>query len=198
VAEKEYQRLTRAHARSQFAVAAVSRSSLWLGKDHLLCIDSNGYTENYKRFYFRDIQAIIIRKTERHKYWGLVFAVLAVAFFFPAGLSSEVVIKYAFGSIAGIFVMIFLINLALGPASACQIRTAVQVEDLPSLNRLRRARKVLNRVRPLVVAVQGEITPEEISLRLQEISPLGTDATPAAAEPARTVVEDPNAPPRIV
>ena len=94
--------------------------------------------------------------------------------------------------------MIFLINLALGPTSACQIRTAVQVEDLPSLNRLRRARKVLNRVRPLVVAVQGEITSEEISLRLQEISPLGTGATPAAAEPARTVVEDPNAPPRIV
>ena len=141
---------------------------------------------------------MLIRKTGRYKWWGLAFAMLAVGFFFPAALNSEVVIKYVFGSIAGMFVMIFLLNLALGPTSACQLRTAVQLEDLPSLNRLRRARKVLNRVRPLVVAVQGEITPEEISLRFQEISALRTSATPAAAEPARYVVEDPNAPPRIV
>src|SRR5438477_12551721 len=87
MAEKEYQRLTRARPRSKFAVVSSGNSSLWLGKDHLLCIDSNGYTENYKRFYFRDIQALLIRKTERRKWWGLVFAVLAVAFFFPAGFS---------------------------------------------------------------------------------------------------------------
>src|SRR5213082_404842 len=97
--EKEYQRLTRARPRSRFAVVSSGNSSLWLGKDHLLCIDTSGYTENYKRFYFRDIQALLIRKTGRRKWWGLVFAVLAVAFLFPAGLSSEVVIKYVFGTI---------------------------------------------------------------------------------------------------
>ena len=53
MAEAEYQRLTRAHPRSGFAVAFAARSSLWLGKDHLLCIDSTGFSESYKRFYFR-------------------------------------------------------------------------------------------------------------------------------------------------
>jgi hypothetical protein len=36
----------------------MSHPSLWLGEDHLLCVDSNGYAETYKRFYFRDVQAI--------------------------------------------------------------------------------------------------------------------------------------------
>ena len=62
MAEKEYQRLTRARLRrAGFFTAVATRSSLWLGKDHLLCIDSNGYGEDYKRFYFRDIQTITLR-----------------------------------------------------------------------------------------------------------------------------------------
>src|SRR5438045_8577020 len=76
MAEKEYQRLTRARSRSAFGIVSTGRSSLWLGKDHLLSIESTGYTENYKRLYFRDIQGICIRKTELGKIWNLVFTVL--------------------------------------------------------------------------------------------------------------------------
>src|SRR5438270_8932541 len=111
--EREYKRLTRARPRAKFAVVSAGSSSLWLGKDHLLCIDSSGYTENYKRFYFRDIQALVIRKTERHKYFALACAVLAFGCFLPSALSSEVVVRYIFGSLVGLFVLIFLINLAL-------------------------------------------------------------------------------------
>src|SRR5436305_13755595 len=106
--EKEYQRLTRARPRSRFAVVSSGNSSLWLGKDHLLCIDTNGYTETYKRFYFRDIQALVIRKTERHKWMALIFALLAVGFFLPTVLNSAVVARYIFGSIAGLFVVLLL------------------------------------------------------------------------------------------
>src|SRR6266853_1047397 len=111
--EKEYQRLTRARPRSRFAVVSSGSSSLWLGKDHVLCIDTSGYNESYKRFYFRDIQALVIRKTERQKWSALILAVLATCFLLPAGLSSEVVIKYVFGGIAGFFVLVLLIDLAL-------------------------------------------------------------------------------------
>ena len=54
------------------------------------------------------------------------------------------------------------VNLALGPACACQLRTAVQLEDLPSMVRLRRARKILDRLRPLITAAQGEIRPNSV------------------------------------
>ena len=35
-------------------------STLWMGGDHLLAVDSNGWRETYRRFDYRDIQAILI------------------------------------------------------------------------------------------------------------------------------------------
>src|SRR2546426_6411511 len=35
-------------------------STLWMGGDHLLAVDSNGWRETYRRFGYRDIQAILI------------------------------------------------------------------------------------------------------------------------------------------
>src|SRR5213593_2882508 len=75
--DQEYRRLTRSRVRhTGFFTLASTRSSLWLGKDHLLNIDSNRYTEEYKRFYFRDIQSITIRKTKRREIWNLVLMLL--------------------------------------------------------------------------------------------------------------------------
>jgi len=51
MAAREYHRLTRALPRPVRPHFGGS-TSLWLGKDHLLSIDSTGYTESYKRFYF--------------------------------------------------------------------------------------------------------------------------------------------------
>src|SRR4029078_13353826 len=110
--EKEYKRLTRALPRAKFAVVSSGNSSLWLGKDHLLCIDTNGYTENYKRFYFRDIQAFVIRKTDRYKWWGIVTGVMAAGCLFPAALTGEIVITYILGIMGGVFALVFVINLA--------------------------------------------------------------------------------------
>ena len=76
MAEKQYERLTRARRRQAgFVAATYIRTSLWLGKDHLLCIDSNGYSETYKRFYFQDIQAVSIRLTQRRQVWNWVLGV---------------------------------------------------------------------------------------------------------------------------
>ncbi|MGA9780158.1 MAG: hypothetical protein WBS33_18005 [Verrucomicrobiia bacterium] len=176
--EKEYQRLTRARARSAFAVAAMSRTSLWLGKDHLLCVDSSGYSETYKRFYFRDIQAISIQRTERRQWWTIILGFIAFIFFIltvisppktsPAQWSGgEIAGALCLGGVTGLFLLLLLINLSFGPTCLCHLRTAVQIEELPSLNRLRRARKARARLRPLIVAAQGELTPEEISLRMR-------------------------------
>src|SRR5208283_5906459 len=76
MAEPQYQRLTRERTPARFAVASIARSSLWLGDDHLLFVECTGYTETYKRFYFRDIQAITIRKTTTHAVWNWITGVL--------------------------------------------------------------------------------------------------------------------------
>src|SRR6266849_2193626 len=53
---------------------------LYLGPDHVLQSASTGYSEIYKRFYFRDIQAIIIRKTGLWLFWMLFWLLPALAF----------------------------------------------------------------------------------------------------------------------
>jgi hypothetical protein len=196
MAEKEYRRLTRTRSRTAFGIVATGRSSLWLGKDHLLCIDTTGYTETYKRFYFRDIQAIVLRKTDRWKYWNLILGGITALFALIALTwgRSEVVAAWFFGIVAGLFGLALVLNLAFGSTCVVFLRTAVQTEQLPSLSRLRRARKVLDRLRPLIAEAQGQLGPEEIGARIQELA----GATDAAASAPRDVVDDPNAPPQII
>src|SRR5438093_1602683 len=156
MAEREYIRLTRPRLRrkSWFMPAVVStRSSLWLGKDHLLVIDSTRFAEEYKRFYFRDIQAFTIRKTKRRRRWNFVLALLLL-FWLPAAII--VGIDATISSLYGAWLLFLgaplLINNILGPSCTVYIRTAVQTEELPSLNRIRRAAKALDRIRPLITA----------------------------------------------
>jgi len=165
MSEKEYRRLTRLRRRSgRFFEGLVSYSSLWLGKDHLLSIDSNRLAEDYKRFYFRDIEAITIVKTRRREIWNLVllFLLLLSGAFFLNGSTA--------GGVSALIVGPFLLlNNALGPTCTVYLRTAVQLEQLPSLSRLRRAHKTLAVVRPLIAAAQGQLAPEEASLRIREL-----------------------------
>src|SRR5262245_58789248 len=60
MAEREYRPLVR-----NFLRRFVSRYSVWLGRDHLLSVESKGFHERYRRFYFRDIQFFAIRGTSR-------------------------------------------------------------------------------------------------------------------------------------
>lgn len=181
MAEQKYQRLTRERAR--FNVAISTRSSLWLGDDHLLHVECTGYTENYKRFFFRDIQAITIYKTARRALWNGILAPLFA-------LSALIVLTLAYGNqIAmyiwgGVVVIVFgiplLLNNLFGPTCACEIRTAVQTEDLPSICRVRQAHKVLDEIRPLIAAAQGQLTADEANARMQQL----VQVAPAASVPA--------------
>jgi hypothetical protein len=132
-----------------------SRQSLWLGEDHLLSIDSASYSEEYKRFYFRDIQAFFICPTSRRAIWnGILTSLLIMHLLVFGWLGASVTIL----TIVGVVLAIpLVINNLLGPACKVYLRTAVQVEELPSLGRDRRAHRVLERIRPLITAVQGPL-----------------------------------------
>jgi hypothetical protein len=155
MAEREYRRLTRSRQRAGFAVSSLSRTSLWLGKDHLLCIDTTGYTETYKRFYFRDIQAIILRRTNSWRIFSLGCALAAGLLTLWAALTNDSVAWIVLGIPAGLFLLLLTSNLIAGPSCRCHLRTAVQTEELPSLSRVGRARRALDRLRPLIVEAQG-------------------------------------------
>jgi hypothetical protein len=205
MAKKHYQRLTWGRRRQTgFIVPSYARASLWLGEDHLLCIDSNGYAESYKRFYFQDIQAVTIRATKRRLIWNWVLAVPAVIFVaaFITGLATmtdrNLAASSPFLALALLFAIPLLINTLLGPTCACELRTAVQIEQLPSLCRLRKTRRILARLRPLIAQAQGQLAPEEIPTRVQAWEAAAAAAAAAPATTVRYEVDDPNLPPRIL
>ncbi|HVU38792.1 MAG TPA: hypothetical protein VHC95_10690 [Opitutales bacterium] len=175
MSEKEYTRLTRARRRLGEGVLTVSASfaSLWLGRDHLLCIDGTGFSEEYKRFYFRDIQAFTLRRTSRRLVIALLLGVpLALLLLMAAanlGSTGDETGFWVCTCLAVIFGVPFLYNLFAGPSVRCYLQTAVQTEELPPLNRLRRANKVINRLRPLIAQAQGEISREELPQRVAEV-----------------------------
>ena len=195
MAEKEYQRLTWSRRRPGFVALTIARASLWLGKDHLLYVETNGYTENYKRFYFRDIQAFTICRTNGRSVSNCVLGAIA-GLLLLVGLTTQStggIIGFGIAAIVAGLIPIG-INTALGPTCLCQLRTAVQTEHLP-IARVHGARKILERIRPMIAAAQGQLAPEEIPARMQA---LATSLTAPAPEPARIVADDPNLPPRIV
>ena len=160
----------------------VERISLYLAPDHLLQVSSAGYSESYLRFYFRDIQAITVRKTA----WGLIFnivwGVLAALFLALAVDSAEAAI--AWGIVGGIFLGLLLMNLFAGPTCVCEIQTAVQKRKLGAVTRLRCARRFIEQIRNQIQPAQPAVSPEEIARRLDQIRYAGfyTEA-PAAPVP---------------
>lgn len=178
--EKEYQRLPGWGTRRRGLFAA-GRCRIWLGRDHLLCSDYAWYKEDYKRFYFRDIQAIIIRKTVGGKIVNGILTGLAVPSLAAAIVLSDG-FRIFFFIIAAFFLLFLLINTLYGPTCVTRLRTAVQTEELPSLNRLWRARKVLARIRPIIAETQGGLVAEEIPARMADLvhPPIANPVQPAS------------------
>ena len=144
----------------------VERITLYLAADHLLYISGTGFTESYRRFYYRDIHAVTVRKSITGPLltalWGsLVFFCLLGA------LSADSAEGWVgLGIPAGFFFVLLLINVFRGPTCVCEIHTAVQTRRLYSVNRLRRAERFLALLRPLVLAAQGQIAPDELRQRI--------------------------------
>jgi hypothetical protein len=173
MAEQKYKRLTRERGQAQFSIITMTRSSLWLGDDHLLLVETTGYSETYKRFFFRDVQAFTVYKTKTRVVWNWIWAIILTLSLLiiwastydnleaPGALIAASIVLVVFG-------MPLLLNNLFGPTCSCQIRTAVQTEALPSLCRVRKTQKVMNRIRPLIIAAQGQLTGEEVSARLRE------------------------------
>jgi hypothetical protein len=195
MAESTYQKLTRYRNRALFSVATRSRTGLWLGPDHLLGVDANGFTEHYKRFYFRDIQAITVQATQRRSVWNWILGILLAlslvfgdfASLFNGSPTPQAIL---FGILALVFGVPLVVNNLAGPTCICRLHTAVQIEELASLSRIRKTRKVLNRIRPLIAAAQGMLTPEEIAARLgQQPAPLPENPHPENSAPPTSLAE---------
>ena len=157
--QKEYRRLPGQN--SLFFVG--ERSRLYLGKDHLLRVTSNGWTESYRRFYYTDIQAVVVRVTHWIWIWSLIHGALCIVFVLFLLADDDTGDRVIHGSIAGFFGALFLFNLFAGTTCETQIQTRVGTETLPSLKRLPKTRRALGMLQFEIDAVQGQLNPADMA-----------------------------------
>jgi hypothetical protein len=142
-ADIQYRRLPgRGLRREGFVAVARTWGTLWLGRDHVLSVDTHLFSEDYKRFYFRDIQAIVIGKTRRGMVLNIVFSLFTASWLLIAINQSEPIGVTLWLIVTGVFAVMLGINAWRGPTCTCYLVTAVHKEILPSLNRIKEAEKV--------------------------------------------------------
>lgn len=135
----------------------LNSSTLWEADDHLLLVESHRVTESYKRFFYRDIQAVVICQTKGGLVISIVLGVFT-ALFCVLAITSEAEPRIAFGVVAAFLLLLTLINHFRGPTCRTTLQTAVQTQELLSLNRLRNARKVLLRIQPKIANAQQAVS----------------------------------------
>ncbi len=201
---KIYTQLARIARRSGFRLRG-GGCSLWLGPDHLLMVEESNFTEDYKRFYLKDIKAIIVRKTGNWKVssWILGGTAFLIAVLFALGAASanngaeKTGILIWGACVTGFFLLLLLIHLLQGPSCICHIRTSVQQEEVGAINNLKKARKVFEKIRAAVEGVQGAMTEadyDEIAELASKYRSIPADAIRAERPRAEAPAESDTAP----
>jgi len=159
-----YRKLPGRGRKSGFLHSIGRSCSLWHTDDHLLLVESNGITETYRRFYFKDIQAVVIQRTNFSRNFnytaGLILVASVIIYFSNAA-------RHGFLDSALLFILIIsLISLALnyfmGASCICRIITTVHDEEIPSLKRLGNAMRAKNVIDNACAALQGTLSEEDI------------------------------------
>jgi hypothetical protein len=142
----------------------------YLSEDCLLASRGN-YTAEYRRFYLRDLESIVVWP---NSFWLLRPIIPGVLLGALGGLLGYKV-NFTTGAIfGGIGLAWALLELALGPTAKTRIRTTGATVDLPLVKRARHARKVLTKIDAAVRAARSGV----IS------SPMAPMAGPQPEEPS--------------
>lgn len=137
-------------------VAAVpfQRKTLWLGPDHVLSVRTLPFTEHYRRYYFRDIQAIVLTESGSSvAYYLYASAAFLLLMFLLLGYTWHPFWATLCG-LTGAVLLTFGLRV---PNCACYLQTATGVVRLPSLGRVRAARKALAIMKPAIEGAQGRL-----------------------------------------
>jgi hypothetical protein len=167
----KYQRLTR----PRFGLDGMG--SLWLGPDHILLVTNTMTVENYRRWFFRDIQAVVALHNSARLVWNLVCCVLGALL----GLGAGGVFVLALNEkdkgqmavlmvIAGIIAVptliafaIAIVNTVFGPTCAVFVQTPHGLEKLACPKRLLTFNRLVARLQPEIARVQQAVQPASSS-----------------------------------
>lgn len=163
-----YTRLTRS------APAVGSYRSLWLADDHLLIVNSNGYTEDYRRLQFRDVQGFFLCPSDRRLWWALPWGTVAIVSGVAAGIFLSRGATPVFSTMVLVLSSLILLwNHLLGPGCRVYVVTGVQTGELPSLVRRGKTERILRRLQPLIETAQADLAsrPADSTTLMEPVMP---------------------------
>jgi len=138
----------------------IFRQRLWLGPDHLLLVRSNLLAQEYRRFYFRDIQGLVVAEVEdAARFYGFVMA--AIAFVFTLGLVATD--HYIWAVLCGWFATTLFIFAWIRPLVQCVLRTRVSTQQLPTMRNVEAARKFASTLKAEIEKHQGPLPAEWVA-----------------------------------
>jgi hypothetical protein len=153
-------------ATSRLGLAGIG--SLWLGPDHLLLVSNTFGVERYRRWFFKDIQAFIARRSARRLAWNLVVGGCGLLIAFGAAASiigatsadrsldkdALLVFSIILGGFAAMCLGFVLANTLLGPGCVVHVQTPFGVDKLTVPGRLSAFTRIADRLAPLIEAAQ--------------------------------------------
>ena len=141
----------------------IGTDRIWFGQDHLLIVESTGVSERYKRFFFKDIQAVRLIQAKKSigKYVFLAALFLAAGFLGVWAWNSRIQELAFFPAAAFLFLLYYLIRMVIkGPLCECWIYSSVQREKIKPVTTLKTGKKLLELLIPEIKAAQGTLPAE--------------------------------------
>jgi hypothetical protein len=134
-------------------------AQIWEAADHLLLVTSIFAVEHYRRFYFHDIEAFVIRQTTSQRTWIIVNLICVALFgglsaFFATHAAYETSTRVGLAVASGIIALPFfiglIVQLALGPTCVVFFQLRTGLEKVKVVNRLRPALRMRDRLAGLM------------------------------------------------
>ena len=160
--------MAKTHKKLASGSSMLDRTYLYDAGDHLLSVRGS-YRENYRRFFYHDIEAVLIReKRATTVVSGIFLLLLLIGTLYCFYLGDVFIVM---GSLLA-FVTLLAFASALpkivsGGYCDCYIATRVQVEQVPSLGSVGKA----NKVKQLIAKRVAEQTPPVMAQEAAQVSP---------------------------
>jgi hypothetical protein len=157
-------------------VGSLAGGTKWyLSEDCLLAAKRVMYTVEYRRFYLRDLESIVVWPSRtwllRPAIPGVLLLALGAVLWPLANVTTGVIV-------GGMGLAWAAVELALGPTAQSRIRSTGASVDLPLVKRTRSAQKVLAKIDQALRATRGIATVQPTA-RIDRLEP-----NPASSQPA--------------
>jgi hypothetical protein len=169
-------------------IGSLTGATKWyLSEDCLLAAKRVMYAVEYRRFYLRDLESIVVWHSRT---WLLRPAIPGVLLLALGGLLWHW-LNFTAGAIAGGAGLAWAaLELGLGPTAQSRIRTTGASVDLAIVKRTRSARKVLAKIDAAVRSTRGDAMAQPIALVGQPQPATPSNQTRSESVPAAAPIGD--------